>query len=63
MRRALVFLALAIGCHFAAVALSMLFYLSIDAPDFPSPPDNPVYWVVFGTLMIAGLHRWRRRSG
>jgi hypothetical protein len=57
MKRAIIVAALGIVCHFAAVAGATIYYLMIDAHEFPPIASNPVYWLLFGALMaIAG---WR----
>jgi hypothetical protein len=57
MKRAIIVVAVAIACHFAAVAGATIYYLMLDAPEFPPIASNPVYWMLFGALLTAA--GWR----
>jgi hypothetical protein len=61
MKRALVLVALVLGCHFAAVMVTGLSYLVFGPPGhFSRVTEDPVYWAAFGTLLgITGY--WRRK--
>jgi hypothetical protein len=59
----LIILALVVSCLFVTVAFAMLYYLWVDAPDFPSIPDNLVYWTAFGILLAITGYWWWSKSG